>query len=186
VHKLTHFLADQAKRELDDRDLKSRSDLRKERKQSEQTYADLARALCECTKRQFDRLTLGDALYQVVQQARQIDSPAAKDRALRLVRRELRNGDSESVRSQLDALDQPPPRVEGEPERWLTRLVAEGDSALSAFLVEYPQSDRNRLRQLLVRARKASGAAAAKSSAALLRCIAVSLEATSATEPDRG
>lgn len=184
VHKLTHFLADQAKRELDDRDLTSRSDLRKERKQSEQAFADLARALCECTKRQFERLVLDDALYQVVIKARQIESPAAKDRALRLVRRELRNGDAGSVRQQLDALDKPSPRQEGDAERWLKRLLAEGDEALTAFLAVSPQADRHRLRQLLLRAKKSTGASSSKAGAALLTCITESL-ALSAAEPDR-
>lgn len=183
MHKLTHFLADQEKRERDDRDLTSRSDLRKERKQSEQAFADLARALCECTKKQFERLVLDDALYQVTVKARQIESPAAKDRALRLVRRELRNGDAESVRQQLDSLDKPSPRQQGDAERWLKRLLSEGDDALMAFLAHCPNSDRNRLRQLLMRTKKTAGASSNKASAALLGCIADALE-SNATAPD--
>jgi ribosome-associated protein len=177
VHKLSHYLEDQAKREQDDRDLTSRSDLRKERKQSEQAHADLARALCDCTKKQFERLVLGDALHQVVTQARKIDSPSAKDRALRLVRRELRAGDADSVRQQLDALNGPKtPAAQGEPEQWLQRMVTEGDNALATFALAYPLADRQRLRQLLIRTRKANGATLLKANAALLRCIAESLD----------
>ena len=177
MHKLSHYLEDQAKREQDDRDLTSRSDLRKERKQSEQAHADLARALCDCTKKQFERLVLEDALYQVVIQARKIDSPSAKDRALRLVRRELRDGDADSVRQQLEALSGPKtPAAQGQPEQWMQRLVTEGDNALVAFVSEYPHADRQRLRQLLIRTRKASGASLVKANAVLLKCIAESLD----------
>lgn len=181
MHKLSHYLEDQAKREQDDRDLTSRSDLRKERKQSEQAHADLARALCDCTKKQFERLVLADALFQVVTEARKIDSPSAKYRALRLVRRELRDGDADSVRQQLEALNGPKtPTAKGEPEQWMQRLVTEGDNALAAFVLAYPHADRQRLRQLLIRTRKANTATLAKANTALLRCIAESLDAATA------
>jgi len=177
VHKLSHYLEDLAKREQDDRDLTSRSDLRKERKQSEQAHTDLARALCDCTKKQFERLVLEDALYQVVVQARKIDSPSAKDRALRLVRRELRDGDADSVRQQLEALNGPQtPVAQGEPGQWMQRMLTEGDNALAAFVSVYPHTDRRHLRQLLIRTRKASGANLVKANATLLRGIAESID----------
>jgi ribosome-associated protein len=184
VHKLTHYLADQAKRELDDRDLTSRSDLRRERKQSEKAYTDLAIALCDCTKKQFERLVLDEALRQVVVEARRIESPAAKDRALRLVRRELRSGDSEVVQRQLDALKQPSPaKPPLESESWVIRLLGEGDEALSAFVSAYPDTDRRRLRQLVSQTRRAIGPASAKANSALLKCVSEALVATVAA-PD--
>ncbi len=105
MRKLADYLADQEKRALDDRDLTSRSDLRKQRKQAESAFAELARALCECTEKQFKRLELPELLSQVVLEARSIESPSAKDRALRLVRRELRNSAAETVRRQLENLN---------------------------------------------------------------------------------
>jgi ribosomal 50S subunit-associated protein YjgA (DUF615 family) len=58
----------------------------------------------------------------------------------------------------------------------MRRLVTEGDDTLVAFVSEYPQADRQRLRQLLIRTRKASGATLVKANAALLRCIVESLD----------
>ena len=107
MRKLTDYLADQHKRDLDDRDLTSRSDLKKARKQAENALSELARALCDCSDKQFRRLELPESLEQAVLEARGIVSPSAKDRALRLVRRELRNGDAEAVRRQLDNLNKP-------------------------------------------------------------------------------
>jgi ribosome-associated protein len=183
VHKLAHYLADLAKRELDDRDLTSRSDLRREQKQSERAYTDLASALCDCTKKQFERLVLDEELRRVVVEARRIESPAAKERALRLVRRELRSGDSEAIKRQLDALKQPgPTKAPEESERWVAKLLTEGDEALSAFVSAHPNADRRRLRQLVVQAKKAPGTSG-KPNAALLKCVAEALVAIAA-EPD--
>ena len=61
---------------------------------------------------------------------------------------------------------------EKETERWLTRIVEEGDSAVEALITAYPEADRQRLRLL---ARSASqGSAANKAKRArreLLRAI---------------
>ena len=160
MHKLSHYLADQAKRELDDRDLPSRSDLRKQRKQSEQAYAELARALCDCTNKQLSRLVLQDALLEVVLQARRIESPGARDRALRLVRRELRGGDSEDVRRQLDAVLHPVSKVSQQQiEGWVNRLLADGDPAIEEFIAAHSNADRQQLRGLVRSVAKASDAA---------------------------
>ena len=162
MHKLSHYLEDQAKRELDDRDLTSRSDLRKQRKQSEQAHADLARSLCDCTKKQFSRLALPDSLLQVVLEARRIESPGAKARALRLVRSELRSGDSEAVRRQLDAVLHPVSRVSQQQiEGWVDRLSADGDPAIEEFLVVCPNADRQQLRGLVRNVARAGDAARA-------------------------
>jgi ribosomal 50S subunit-associated protein YjgA (DUF615 family) len=107
VRNLAAYLADQQKRSLDDRDLTSRSDRRKAQKQTEAAFTDLARALCGCSERQLSRLDLPEPLLDSVLDARRIDSPAAKERALRVVRRELRNGDAGAVRRQLDSLGDP-------------------------------------------------------------------------------
>lgn len=157
MYKLTHFLADQAKRQLDDRDLTSRSDLRKERKQTEEEFADLARDLCNCSKRQFERLVLPDALREVTVEARRIESAAARARALRLVRRELRSGDADAVRRQLVAIQSGtglPSAEKQQAEQWQSRLVAEGDQGLSQFVEAYPNADRQQLRSLMKNAQK--------------------------------
>jgi ribosome-associated protein len=185
VHKLSHYLQDQAKRELDDRDLTSRSDLRKQRKQSEQAHADLALALCDCTKRQFSRLVLPDSLLEVVLQARRIASPGAKDRALRLVRRELRSGDSEAVRRQLDAVLHPVSRVSQQQiESWVERLLADGDPAIEEFIEAHPNADRQQMRGLLRNVAKASDAARANALLTLHKKVTQWLNETASTTDD--
>ncbi len=159
MRRLAAFLADQEKRALDDRELVSRSDLRKERKESENAFAELALALCDCSDRQFKRLELPEALRNIVLEARNIESPAARDRALRLVRRELRNGDAETARRQLDDLNKP--KVKSAPQIldvWLDRFVTQGESALNEFIEKHPGADRQQLRGLLRNAQKPNNA----------------------------
>ena len=172
VHKLSHFLADQAKRELDDRDLTSRSDLRREQKQAEQGYADLARALCDCTGKQLNRLNLHDALLEVVEQARRIDSPSAKDRAVRLVRRELRSADVQAIRRRLDAVLHPVSKVSQlQVEAWIGRLLSTGDLAIEDFVSRCAVADRQQLRTLVRNLAKATDTTRANATSALSKRI---------------
>ena len=105
TRKLTDILAERAKAEADDRDLRSRTDARLERKHSEADLADLAQAVVSVSDRQLALLELPEALLDAVLEARAIRSPRARDRALRVVRRELRAGDSAAVRARLEVVD---------------------------------------------------------------------------------
>jgi ribosome-associated protein len=105
ARKLTDILAERAKAEADDRDLRSRTDARLERKHSEAALADLARAMVAVNDRQLALLELPEALLDAVLEARAIRSPRARDRALRVVRRELRAGDSAAIQARLAAVD---------------------------------------------------------------------------------
>jgi ribosome-associated protein len=155
VRRLAAFLADQEKRALDDRELTSRSDLRKERKEAENAFAELALALCDCSDKQFKRLELPEALRNVILEARSIESPPARERALRLVRRELRNGGDEAARRQLEALNKPKGTIAPKIlDVWLERFVTQGEPALNEFIEEHPGADRQQLRGLLRNARK--------------------------------
>ena len=103
MRKLKDILREQAKADQDDRDLRSRTDARRERKQAEAALADLARRLVELTERRLAGLELPEPLLDAVREARAIRSARARDRAIRVVRRELREGDAESVEEQLRA-----------------------------------------------------------------------------------
>ncbi len=93
VRSLTDILAEQRKRDEDDRDLRSRSDARRERKEREAAWVALAEALVSLSERRLEELALPEGLQDAVLEARAIRSPAARMRALRLVRRELRDCD---------------------------------------------------------------------------------------------
>lgn len=168
---------------MDDRDLTSRSDLSKVRKQEEAAFAELARALCDCSDKQFKRLQLPEGLVNCVLEARSIVSPAAKDRALRLVRRELRNSDAQAVRRQLDSLGRAKRDSSNQATQWRDRLIDGGESALTELVHQHPDADRKQLRILVRNLKKATDANRPKALAALTRCVNASIRTQSDPEP---
>jgi ribosome-associated protein len=106
VRNLSDVLAEQRKANEDDRDLRSRSDARRERKQKEAAWADLGEALVNLSARQLEQIALPEGLLDAVLEARRIASPAARARALRLVRRELRSGDEAVIAALTERLRQ--------------------------------------------------------------------------------
>jgi len=150
VRKLESYLAEKARIQLDDSDLTSRSDLRRDRLKTESHYMALAARLCEISEKRLVRLELGEYLLELIDGARRIDSPPARDRALRRIRKELRDLDSLALEAKLDDLDNPGPRKDKAPESvWVERLIASGERELEGFLAMHPDADRGRLRTLL-------------------------------------
>jgi len=103
VRKLTDILAEQAKAEADERELRSRTDAKLERKQNEAALEALARKLVVLSERQLARLELPEELGIAVAEARAVRSPVARNRALRVVRRELRARDAAAIGARLSA-----------------------------------------------------------------------------------
>src|SRR5688572_9668729 len=100
-------MADQAKAEADDRDLGSRSDARTVRHAEADALLTVAGGLASLSPKQLALLELGDELLRAVLEARAIQSPGAKARQLKVVRRALKNTDWEGVQTRLDALQNP-------------------------------------------------------------------------------
>lgn len=121
-----------------------------------------------------DRLELPERLRAEIDVSRRL-KPRSRGRQNRLIGQLLRAEDHEMIRQRIESLKsgrRDGVQQETETERWLTRLVEEGDSAVEAFITAYPEADRQRLRLL---ARSASqGPAANKAKRArreLLRAI---------------
>jgi ribosome-associated protein len=147
-----------------DEDLTSRTDARTERRRSETAWAEFAKTLVTISERHLLRMQLGEGLLRVVQDARRITSPGAKNRALRLVRTELRGLDLQQLRERLEDLSHPSTRrVPTALDDWRAQLLKGGEAELAAFLAEHPRGDRQRLRALLRNARKSDADPARKS-----------------------
>ena len=140
----------------DDEDLTSRTDARTERRRSEEAWAEFAKTLITISERHLLRMQLGEELLRVVQDTRRITSPGAKNRALRLVRKELRGLDLQQLRERLEDLSHPSTRRAATPaDDWRARLLKGGEPELAAFMAEYPRVERQRFRTLLRNAKKA-------------------------------
>jgi ribosome-associated protein len=162
----------------EEEDLTSRTDLRNERKRSEAAWAEFAKTLVTISERHLLRMELSEQLLRVVQDTRRITSPAARARALRLVRQELRGLDLSLLRERLEDLSHPNARRATTPaDDWRRKLLDGGEADLAAFVEEHPRGDRQRLRTLLRNARSASAASKNKALGLLTQALREALSA---------
>jgi ribosome-associated protein len=144
----------------DDEDLTSRTDARTERRRSEAAWAEFAKTLVTISERHLLRMQLGEELLRTVQETRRITSPGARNRALRLVRQELRGLDLQQLRERLEDLSHPSTRraaaAPSPADDWRERLLRGGEAELALFIDQHPNVDRQRFRSLLRNARKAN------------------------------
>jgi ribosome-associated protein len=103
-----------------------------------------------------DRLELSERLREEIDVSRKL-KPRARGRQNRLIGQLLRAENHEAIRERLESLKgarRDGVQREKMTERWLARLVEEGDSAVEALLADYPGADRQRLRLLARSARQ--------------------------------
>jgi len=177
MRKLSDRLREQAKAEADDRDLTSRSDLRREQNTRETLLKRLAVDLVRLNPKQLERLQLHELLLESITHAQALSNEKAKNRQIGVVRQNLRDepDDARALRERLAALKDgllpsvpparaPAPKANQAVEAWLERFIAEGDPAFDEFFALYPEADRQALRQgtrALARARDVGVASAA-------------------------
>ncbi|MDO4710085.1 MAG: ribosome biogenesis factor YjgA [Pseudomonadota bacterium] len=115
----------------------------------------LAQLLVEKTQAELGKLPMDETLQGHVLEAKRITSPIARKRAVAFLAKQMRKEDEEvleAIREALDANSEGSRRqvaLMHRAESWRTRLLEGGDEALAAFLAEHPETDRQRLRQLL-------------------------------------
>lgn len=115
---------------------------------------ELARQLSELTPQQIARLPVPDRLVSHIDDTRRITSHGAHKRQLQFLAKQMRREEDETLEAIRDALDANgnAARVETamlhRAEAWRERLISEGDLALGELLTEYPQAERQHIRQL--------------------------------------
>jgi len=159
----------------DPRDLRSRSDDRRERRTSEERLMALAESLAGLTDRALAKLSLPEEVQDALQNVRMISSATARNRALRTLRTALRAVDSEQIDKQIANSHGAPRPVSSAAAGiadWCARLTADGDAALDAFLAACPDADRQQLRNLCRNVMRASEADRPEAARALARVVA--------------
>ncbi len=185
MRKLTDRLREQAKADADDRDLTSRSDLRRAENTKEERLKRLAQTLVKLKPSQLERLQLDEELLEAVQHARALGDRRAQSRQIGVVRQHLRTqaDGARALGERVAALEAgmlPSTRPAPQPaevdderlEQWLERFSSEGEPALEEFFASHPEADRQALRQdtrLVARARESgvAGGPAARAEARL-------------------
>lgn len=102
-------------------------------------------------------LQLPEDLISALKAAKRMPSRGAHKRQLQLIGKLMRGIDADPIQQyfeqrRLDARRQA--RIQHRLESWRDRIIAEGDSAIDAYLDEHPGADRQRLRQLARQAKK--------------------------------
>lgn len=103
------------------------------------------------------QLPLPDKLRAAVESARKLSQRGALRRQRQYIGRLMRELDTVELEEALQSLEQ---QDAGEnalfhaAERWRERLLSEGSGGLEAFFDDYPEADRQRLRQLVDASRK--------------------------------
>lgn len=115
---------------------------------------ELARQLSELTAQQIARLPVPERLVPHIDETRRIPSHGAHKRQLQFLAKQMRREDDDTLEAIRDALDSSGESARLETamlhraEAWRDRLMADGDAALTELLDEYPNADRQHLRQL--------------------------------------
>jgi ribosome-associated protein len=185
---------EQAKADADDRDLTSRTDLRREQNAREAALKQLARRIVELKPQQLAALELEEALLEAVQLARALPHAGARNRQIAVVRQHLRDMGQRAtaIETRLNrgpsgaaaASSSGAPREASRALAWMERLASEGDRALAELCAQHPEAPRQQLRQqvrAVVKARGGSDFSAAARAERRLRLALESLLDRSAT-----
>src|SRR5690606_7448411 len=98
------------------------------------------------------RLPLTDALRRALDEAPKHTAHAARKRHIQFIGKLLRDQDLDAIHSLLEQIDSSSRQYNERfhaLERWRDRLVEEGDAALEALVVQFPEADRQHLRGLI-------------------------------------
>lgn len=128
---------------------------RSEQRRAALEVLDLGAQLTALSAAQLAKLPIPEDLLPHIVETQRITSHVARKRQLAFLAKQMRRQDDETLEAIRDALD-----VGGEAARretaelhrvetWRQRLLDDGDAALAELLTEYPEVDRQHLRQLV-------------------------------------
>jgi ribosome-associated protein len=120
---------------------------------------------------QLKTLELPDIIHKAVTEVAGMPLKGARKRLLKYIAAQLHKIDIESIQEKLARLKTQSAHAVREhhiAERWRDRLIAGGNDALTDLLDEYPEADRQQIRQLIRNAQKEAETAKPPKSSRLL------------------
>lgn len=128
---------------------------RSQRRREALDVLHLAETLANLSEAQLARVPLDDDLREEVRRTRAVTSHIARKRQNQFLAKQMRGLDEDTLAAIRTALAEDRASAHRETaalhrvEQWRERLLAEGDEALGEFIAEFPQADRQQLRQLV-------------------------------------
>ncbi len=143
-------------------DLPSRSQL----KRDSQELRDLGEQLVLMANSHLEKITLDSSLLAAIKEARRLKNLDARRRQIQYIGKLMRNIDLTEIRYSIDKLNHQSQTFRQHfamLEQWRDRLIDEGNSAIEEFLIDYPNADRQKIRNLSRQAsREKTGSAKTK------------------------
>ena len=130
-------------------------DSRSQQRRDALEILNLGQQLVALTDAQLAKLPVPESLLPHIRESRRITSHIAHKRQLACLAKQMRREDEEVLDAIRDALDEKGDAARREVaamhrvEAWRDRLLAEGDAALAELIGQYPDADRQALRQLV-------------------------------------
>ena len=131
----------------------SKSQLKREM----QSLQQLGEQIIAMSDAQRARFPLSDDLLAAVEETGRIKAREARRRHMQYVGKLMRGEDLEGIQAVFDEIENEKLRRDHafhRLEKWRDRLIDEGDDAVEAFMVEFPDIERQALRQLIRNARR--------------------------------
>jgi ribosome-associated protein len=128
-----------------------------QRKRDMTALQELGEELLALPASALERIPMSDALRDAVAQARAITAHGGRRRQLQYIGKLMRELDAEPIRAALEQRNRQSredARRFHNLEQWRDRLLQEGEAVVEELCEQYPQAERQRLRQLLRQARK--------------------------------
>jgi ribosome-associated protein len=128
-------------------DLPSRSQLKREN----QELRDMGEQLVLLAKSQLEKITLDDVLKAAIKEARRLKNLDARRRQILYIGKLLRKIDVTEITHSLEKLNHQSQTFRqhfAKLEEWRDRFMNEGNVAIENFIAQYPDADRQQLRNL--------------------------------------
>ncbi|GGC81406.1 MULTISPECIES: ribosome biogenesis factor YjgA [Vreelandella] len=103
------------------------------------------------------RFPLSDDMLRAIEETSRIRSHEGRRRHMQYVGKLIRKEDLTAIQGVFDAIEQEKEQRDHafhRLEKWRDRMVDEGDDGVDLFMADYPNADRQALRQLVRNARK--------------------------------
>lgn len=127
-----------------------------EAKREMQRWQDLGKHLTELNNQQWQQLSISENLSNALLENKRIKQHEAKRRHIQYIGKLMRDENIELLTQELELLDPSSEaygRINRQQEQWRSRLIQD-NNALNAFIDEYPNVDRQALRNLVRNAQK--------------------------------
>lgn len=126
-------------------------------KKEMQALQELGEQLVALSKPQLEKIALDDTLLDAILTAQRIKKREGKRRQLQYIGKLMRKADHETIERHLQLTQSGSEEARKQLhhlENWRDRLLAEGEAVMQELLDEFPDIDRQHIRQLMRQARK--------------------------------